>query len=329
MFPRSARWLTIIVATCSLALVATYTYAVNRWTGGLLQSLPRENQLSLYALLWDQTPVPLNITVGWQKIRVTMPADRVRSDRVLWRQMFFDDWDRVPSGLREQSLDRMWTQYAWVVHDPSAWDRMAVYDWNQIPQPIRAMAFIEMVRYWSGAYQVGASYGLPRGTVTDTMAAIMITESWFEHQSSYTNSAGNRDIGLAQASDHTRQSLARLRARGAIDFAPERDEDYFDPWKATRVLAIWFQLMLNETGGDLEAAIRAYHKGAPLARAGDGAEYLKMVVDRRRRFMRDQGDSPTWRFLWARVAALRANDNRPESDVEAAVDPVRFSDDNP
>jgi hypothetical protein len=54
-----------------------------------------------------------------------------------------------------------------------------------------------------------------------------------------------------------------------------------------------------------------------------------MVVDRRRRYMRDQGDSATWRFLRARGAALRANDNRPESDVEAPVDPVRFSDDNP
>lgn len=49
----------------------------------------------------------------------------------------------------------------------------------QSPQPIRAMAYIQMVKYWSGYYEVGTRFGLPRGTVTNTMNAIVMAESWF------------------------------------------------------------------------------------------------------------------------------------------------------
>ena len=51
------------------------------------------------------------------------------------------------------------------------------------------MAYIQMVKYWSGRYQVGTPFGLPRGTVTNTMNAIVMAESWFEHRGSHTNPA--------------------------------------------------------------------------------------------------------------------------------------------
>jgi hypothetical protein len=109
---------------------------------------------------------------------------------------------------------------------------------------------------------------------------------------------------LAQASDGTRTALARLHSRHLIDFAPESDEDYFNPWQAARVVAIWFELMLSETGGDLAAAIRAYHVGAPAALVGDGDVYRMAVEDKRKRFIANQAGTPAWEFLYGRVLAL-------------------------
>ena len=183
---------------------------------------------------------------------------------------------------------------------------MTPRDWDLVPQPMRGMAFIEMVRYWSGIYQVGAEYGLLRGTVTNTMAAIMITESAFEHRALTINSSGNRDIGVAQASDGTRTALARLHSSGLIDFAPVDEDDYTNPWQGTRVLVLWFAIMLDETGGDLDAAIRAYHRGGPLARTGEGEDYRELVIDRRRRYLRDETASDAWAFLRAKVLELPA-----------------------
>jgi hypothetical protein len=218
--------------------------------------------------------------------------------------MFHDDWDFVVDPLRTLCLERMWHRYEHLLGTPSQWDRMDAFAWDAVPQPMRAVAFIEMVRYWSGFYQVGARFGLPRGTVTNTMAAIMMTESLFEHRAIHTNAAGNRDLGLAQASDYTRMTLTRLHQAGRIDFAPAGDAAYDDPWQATRVIALWFDLMLDETRGDLDLAVRAYHRGAPLALAGEGVEYLDVVVGRRRRYFRDPSGSPTWEFLRERGRAL-------------------------
>ena len=133
------------------------------------------------------------------------------------------------------------------------------------------------------------------------MAAILMTESGFLHRAFSINGDGSRDIGLAQASDWTRAALRRLQRAGTIDFAPADEMDYYDPWQATRVLVVWFGLMLDETGGDLDAAVRAYNRGAPQARAGAGDAYLALVVDRRRRYLRDETGSPTWAFLRAKA----------------------------
>jgi Transglycosylase SLT domain len=269
--------------------------AVSDW---IARQIPPAPDAALDDVLWDRSPVPVTLTIDWQKVFVTVPAETVRSDVTLWREMNFDDWDRIPAPLRQAGLERMWARYGSVVHDPNRWDRMETYEWDWIPQPIRAMAFIEMIRYWSGFYQVGASFGLPRGTVTNTMSAIVMVESWFEHRAVRTNVAGNHDLGLAQVSDATRIELQRQREAGTIDFAPERDEDFLDPWKATRVVALWFEIMLRETRGDLDAAIRAYHRGAPSARRGRGETYLASVVAKRRQYMMDRpSGSPAWDAL--------------------------------
>jgi hypothetical protein len=45
-----------------------------------------------------------------------------------------------------------------------------------------------------------------------------------------------------------------------VDFALE-DDDYYNPFKAARMLTCWFQIMLDEAGGDVDLAIRALCTG--------------------------------------------------------------------
>jgi hypothetical protein len=81
---------------------------------------------------------------------------------------------------------------------------------------------------------------------------------------------------------------------------PATDEKYSDPWKATRAVAIWSDLMLGETGGDIDAAVRAYHRVSPLAILGKGNAYLANVIRKRRRFRRSEDSTPAWDFLLVR-----------------------------
>jgi hypothetical protein len=73
------------------------------------------------------------------------------------------------------------------------------------------------------------------------MAAIVMAESWFEHRGTHTNPDGGCDIGLGGASEYCRTTLERLGRAGVIDFVLS-DDQYFDPWHATRVVAVWFEL---------------------------------------------------------------------------------------
>jgi hypothetical protein len=159
--------------------------------------------------------------------------------------MRFDDWDGVSADVRQAALDKIWQRFQHVVAAPREWDRMSTADWDVVPQPVRAMAFLPTMRYWSGYYGVGSAFNLPRGTVTNTMCAIMMAESWFEHRAVSTSRSGNRDIGLGQLSDWTRGRLTHLFDTGRIDFAPADEAAYYDPWQATRMLAVWFDLMLT------------------------------------------------------------------------------------
>jgi hypothetical protein len=276
------------------------TYTLRTLDRQLETPLPAVPTISLLNMLADPTPIRITITAEWQKVSVTVPAHALTSDATLWQKMNFDDWDTVPEPLRRKGLVAMWDRYAGVVHSPPTWDRMTAYDWDKVPQPIRAMAYIEMTKYWSGYYQVGTRYGLPRGTITNTMAAIVMAESWFEHRGSYTNPGGGRDIGLGGSSEYCRTTMERLWRAGAVDFVLS-DDQYFDPWQATRVVAVWFELMLEEADGDLDLAVRTYHRGWPLASRGEGEAYLANVKRLRLRYIRNEDGPPAWRFLFARA----------------------------
>ncbi len=173
---------------------------------------------------------------------------------------------------------------------------MEAEDWDYVPQSARAMAFLNMIRHWAHHYEVGRAHGLELLLVTDTLQAVAMSESWFEHRAVYVNWDGSRDIGLAGASDYARQAIRRMHAAGRLEFSLT-DDEYYNPYNASRMLTRWFQIMLDEAEGSVDLAVRAYNKGIGRAHLGEGDKYLEGVKRRRRRYIRNEGDSRAWRFL--------------------------------
>lgn len=292
--PLGSRWIRWIAA--AVLIIGGLVLGGRKIVEMNLPPIPSPPDVPIRETIWDGTPIWFTITRNWKRLPFVAPVIAIRSDETLWLQMYLRNWDTVPLPFRVEAVDAMLVQYQHLIANPRVWDTMQAKNWDLVPQPVRALSFGHMTEYWNGYYDVGVRYEIPRRHMADTLHAIIMAESWFEHRAVSTSVSGNRDFGAAQASDYARQRMRSLYRAGSVD-VQLNDDDYFNPWIATRFLAIWMNFMLDEVGGDLDLAVQAYHSGSSGARNGEGIEYLASVK-RYRRFLRTPPDTaPTWKYL--------------------------------
>lgn len=293
--PKRLRWR--YLAALVFAAFSTFGFVADRWLRvTALQSRPATPTADA-KLFRDPIVMSITVSAAQQRAPWITTDQELRASVELWKRMHFADWNGVPEPLRADGLDNMLRRYRHILNNPAAWDRMDAFDWDVVPQPVRTIAYRRMVAYWAGFYDVGAAFDLQAPVVADTLAAIVMSESWFDHRARSLNRDGTWDVGLGQASAFARQRVRELHAGGHVD-ATLTEADYDNPWMATRFVALWMLLMIDEADGDLDLAVRAYNRGSGDAADRLGAEYLAAVQRRLTQYIRNVDAPPSWDHLW-------------------------------
>ncbi len=163
-----------------------------------------------------------------------------------------------------------------VVGSRSAWERMSAADWDKVPETRRKEAFLRMIDHSVDHYDVGHDEGLPKSLIKDVARSIAVKESGLDHRAVNPQTD---DYGLMQLSPYARRKIEGWSSENAVDIRIKGNEDWFNPYTSAKAGVYWFSLMLEESEGDLNRAIRAYNVGIDRAKKGShrGFQYQRAV----------------------------------------------------